>query len=256
MFVIINGIIMLVIILKINDIYLNYIDYGNKSENTILFLHGWGQNIEMMKALGDKLKQNNRIVIVDLPGFGQSEEPKFPWQVEDYVDCIRQLIIKLKIKKLNIVGHSFGGKIGLLYASMYEVNKLVCLASPFCKEIKKESLKIKILKTAKKIPLLNKLENFAKKHIGSTDYKNASETMRKILVNTVNKDITSEMKKINASTILIWGTLDKEVNINRAYELEKMIKDCGLIVYENCTHYAYLERFNQTVSILENFIGG
>ncbi len=256
MFVSIRGIIKTVIILQIKDINLNYIDYGNKDKPTILYLHGWGQNIEMMKMLGDRFEKTNRIIIVDLPGFGQSEEPKLAWQVKDYVECIKELVDKLKIKKPTIVGHSFGGKIGLLYASKYEVNKLICLASPFCKEIQKATFKIKLLKTAKKIPLLNKLESYAKKHIGSTDYRNASEVMRQILVNTVNDDISEEVVKIKAPTILIWGTQDKEVNITRAYELEKKIKDCGLIVYEGCTHYAYLERLEQTISILKNFIGG
>ena len=37
------------------------------------------------------------------------------------------------------------------------------------------SLKVKILKFMKKVPVVNKLEGFAKKHIGSRDYKNASD---------------------------------------------------------------------------------
>ena len=49
---------------------------------------------------------------------------------------------------------------------------------------------------------VNKLEGFAKKHIGSTDYRNASEMMRKILVNTVNLDITEEVKKIKCPTFV------------------------------------------------------
>ena len=49
------------------------------------------------------------------------------------------------------------------------------------KEIKKLSFKTKMLKSLKKVPVLNKLEGFAKKHIGSRDYKEASDFMRKIL---------------------------------------------------------------------------
>ena len=117
-------------------------------------------------------------------------------------------------------------------------------------------LKLKILKGLKKVPGINKLEGFAKKHIGSTDYKNASETMRKIMVEHVNTDITEEVKKINCSALLVWGTLDDAVPIERAYELEKLIPDAGVVVYENCTHYAYLERLNQTVNVMWNFLVG
>jgi len=238
----------------INDCNINYIDYGNAKGKAIVLLHGWGQNIEMMKSVGDQFQKTHRIVIPDLPGFGKSEEPKYPWELEEYVKTIEEFLTKLKVSNPIIIGHSFGGKIGLLYASRNKVNKLICLASPFNQKIKKETLKVKILKTAKKIPGINKLESFAKKHIGSTDYKNASEMMRKILVNHVNLDITEDVKKISCPTLLIWGTMDMAVSIDDAYELEKLIDNCGLVTYDGCSHYAYLERFGQTISVLNSFL--
>ena len=206
--------------------------------------------------LADPLSKENNIVIVDLPGFGESTEPTYDWMVDDYVESIKSLLESLKIKKPILVGHSFGGKISLLYSSKYEVEKLVVLGSPYKKEIEKLSLKTKMLKAAKKVPVLNKLEGFAKKHIGSTDYRNASEIMRKILVNTVNYDISSNLSKIKCPTLIIWGTNDEAVPIEDAYELEKIIKDAAVIEYEGCSHYAYLERLNQTVNVLRSFIGG
>lgn len=241
---------------KVNNVNINYINYGSKEGKNIVFLHGWGQNIQMMKMLADPLSKENNIVIVDLPGFGESTEPTYDWMVDDYVEAIKSLLESLKIKKPILVGHSFGGKISLLYSSKYEVEKLVVLGSPYKKEIEKLSLKTKMLKAAKKVPVLNKLEGFAKKHIGSTDYRNASEIMRKILVNTVNYDISSNLSKIKCPTLIIWGTNDEAVPIEDAYELEKIIKDAAVIEYEGCSHYAYLERLNQTVNVLRSFIGG
>lgn len=242
--------------MKINDVTINYIDYGNTKSQPVVLLHGWGQNIAMMKGLGDALQDENRIIIVDLPGYGESSEPTYEWTVQDYVECIHTLLENLKVETPILIGHSFGGKIALLYSSIYPVKKLVCLASPYKKQVKELSFKQKMLKAAKKVPGLNKLEGFAKKHIGSTDYRNASEMMRKILVNTVNLDITEEVKKIKCPTLLIWGTLDQAVPIEDAYELEKLIKGSGLVVYDGCTHYAYLERFEQTVRVLYSFLGG
>jgi len=239
----------------IKDVKVNYTFYGEGTD-TIVLLHGWGQNIEMMKPIGDNLRTEFKILILDLPGFGKSEEPKTDWLLNDYVEVIHELIEAEKIESPILVGHSFGGKLSILYASKYNVKKLVLLASPFKKEIKKDSLKTKMLKTAKKVPILNKLEGFAKKRIGSTDYRNASEIMRKILVNHVNQDISDDAKKITCPTLMIWGTEDQAVPIERAYELEKLIKDSGVVVYEGCTHYAYIERLGQTLSVLRSFLGG
>lgn len=242
--------------MKIKDTNVNYINYGNNNGDTIVLLHGWGQNIEMMKPIGDKLSKDYNILILDLPGYGLSSEPTFAWTVYDYVEMLHILLENLKIKNPTLIGHSFGGKISLLYASMYAVKKLVLFGSPFKKEIKKESLKLKVLKTLKKVPVINKLEGFAKKHIGSEDYKNASPIMREILVGTVNLDIENEVSKIKAPTLIIWGDLDEAVPLERAYELEKLISDSAVIVYEGCTHYAYLERLGQTINILKSFLGG
>lgn len=238
----------------IKDTNINYIRYGNPKGKTIVLLHGWGQNIEMMKPIGDAFIETNDIIIFDLPGHGKSSEPPFDWQVIDFVNCINECLKELKVENPILIGHSFGGKISLLYASMYKTEKLILFGSPFKKEIQKLSIKTKILKELKKVPGINKFEEFAKKHIGSTDYKNASPIMRKILVNTVNLDITEEVKKIKCPTIIIWGTLDEAVPLEDAYILESLITDSAVIEYENCTHYAYLERLGQTINIINNFI--
>lgn len=239
----------------INNVDINYVDYG-EGKNTIVLLHGWGQNIQMMKPIGDRLQKHNRIIIVDLPGFGGSKEPDIVWTMYDYADSIHELLKELKVTNPIMIGHSFGGKISLIYASKYKTDKLVLFGSPFKKEIQKLSFKTKMLKTLKKIPVLKNLEGFVKRHMGSRDYRQASEFMRKILVAHVNLDITEEVKNIKCPTLIIWGTMDQEVPIERAYELEKLISDSAVIPYEGCSHYAYLERLGQTVSILKNFIGG
>lgn len=237
----------------IKDVDINYIEYGEGDD--IVLLHGWGQNIEMMKPVGDRLK-NHHIIIIDLPGYGNSSEPKYVWTVYDYVECIKELLDSLNVKNPILIGHSFGGKISLEYASKYKVKKLILFGSPYRKGIDKMPLKTKLLKFAKKIPVVNRLEGFAKKHIGSTDYKKASDMMRKILVETVNLDITEDVKKIKCPTLIFWGTLDEAVPISDAYDLEKLINDAGLVVYDGCTHYAYLERLGQTVNAIKVFLEG
>lgn len=230
---------------------INYIRYGNNKNRTIVMLHGWGQNIEMMKFIGDKLDED--VLIIDLPGFGKSKEPDTVLSIYDYANLVHDLISNLEIKNIILIGHSFGGKIALAYASKYKVEKLVLLASPFKSKENKINIRTKVLKKLKNVPGLNKLEEFAKKHIGSTDYKNASGIMREILVKHVNLDITEDVKKITCPTLIIWGDNDECVPVSDGKLLEKLIKDSGLIVFEGCTHYAYLERLDQLIRILNEF---
>ena len=135
-----------------------------------------------------------------------------------------------------------------------KVEKVVLLAAPFKRSTKKNSFKVKLLKFMKKVPVIKELEHYMKSKIGSTDYRNASSVMRSVLVNTVNEDLTEYLKQIEVPTILIWGDLDTAVPVEDARYAETIMKDAGLIVYEGCTHYAYLERINQTINILNSFL--
>ena len=237
----------------IKDMNINYIQYGKGKKNIVL-LHGWGQNIEMMNPIGKKLENDAVITIIDLPGHGESDEPKVALTIEDYCEVVRELLEKLKIDNPILVGHSFGGRIAIVYAAKYDVEKLILLGAPCIRKEQKISFKVKLLKGLKKVPGLNKLEGFAKKHIGSRDYRNASEVMRKILVNTVNQDLSEYAKAIPCPTLLIWGDRDTEAPRSEAEELEKIMQDAGLIVYEGGTHYAYLEFIGPLTNVIRTFI--
>ena len=150
---------------KYNGININYKDYGNKNKTPIVYLHGWGQNIKMMEPIANPFQESNRLIIIDLPGFGSSEDPDFAWTLENYADMIHSLLDSLNIENPNLIGHSFGGKISLIYASKYKVNRMILLASPFKVKVKKLSWKVRLLKKMKKIPVLGKIADKIKSHI-------------------------------------------------------------------------------------------
>ena len=235
---------------KIKNIKINYKQYGKGDD--IVLLHGWGQNIEMMQPLGDEFADNYRVTIIDLPGFGISEEPDSAYTIFDYTEIVHELLDDLKIKKPILMGHSFGGRISIVYASKYDVKKLVLFGSP-CVRHEHKSLKEGFYKFMKKIKIFNPFIDFAKKHTGSPDYRNASPLMREILVKTVNQDLSSYAKEIKCPALLIWGEDDKAVPVSEAEELDSLLKDSALIVLPG-THYCYLENLNQVVNILTNFI--
>lgn len=237
--------------ITVKDTEVNYIQYGKGKD--IILLHGWGQNIEMMKPLGDKLEDKYRLTIIDFPGFGDSPEPKEVFKVEDYCEVVEDLVKVLKIKNPTLIGHSFGGRVSIMFASRNEVDKLILFGSP-CFHKEEKSLKLQTLRTLKKVPGINKLEGFAKKHIGSRDYKNASEMMRKILVEVINEDLEKYARKIKCPTLLMWGDNDLEVPVDDARKMEKIIDDAALIVFPNSSHYAYLENLNQVVKIIKEFV--
>ena len=236
--------------INVKNLSINYIQYGEG--NDIVLLHGWGQNIEMMRPIGDNFQDRFRITILDFPGFGESEEPKEAWKIEDYELMLEEFLKKVNVKKPIVIGHSFGGRVAIRYSARNPISKLVLFGSP-CIRIQEElSLGVKILKKLKTLPGLNDLGEYMKKFIGSRDYKAASPIMRQTLVNVVNEDLSKFAREIEEPTLLIWGTNDTEAPLNEAKELEKIMLDAALITLPG-THYAYLENLPRVVTILDNF---
>jgi len=239
--------------IKVQDLNVNYIQYGNPKGKDILLLHGWGQNIEMMKILGDNFSDRFRITILDFPGFGESEEPHETWTIEKYSVMLEEFVKKLKIKKPIVMGHSFGGRVGIHYSSRNSIEKLVLFGSP-CIRIQKElPLKVRMLKKMKQMPGMGKIGEYMKNFIGSRDYKAASPIMRQTLVEVVNEDLSKFAREIEEPTLLIWGDSDDEAPVEEARELEKIMIDAALIILPG-THYAYIENLGRVVAILNNFI--
>lgn len=237
--------------INIKDIDVNYIQYGNGRD--ILLLHGWGQNIEMMKFLGDQLCSNHRITILDFPGFGESSTLKEAWSIHDYSLLLEQFVKKVGIKKPVIIGHSFGGRVAIHYSANNPIDKLVLFGAPCIRTKERLSVSVRILKKLKQLPGMNNIGEKMKKYIGSRDYKAASPIMRQTLVNVVNEDLSCYARKIEEPTLLIWGANDTEAPVDDARELEKIMIDAALIILPG-THYAYIENLGQVVNIINNFV--
>lgn len=239
---------------KIKNININYLDYGNKNGDALVLLHGWGQNLEMMLPFAKPFSQSYHIIIIDLPGFGRSEIPNLVLSIEDYADIIKELLDSLNIKTPILIGHSFGGQIALFYSSKYGVKKLILLASPFRPRKVKKTFKSRLFHIIKKTPILKNHLEYFKSRFGSTDYRNAKGVMRDILVKKVNLDMTNELEKVLCPTLIVWGTNDTAVPVDDASFLKEHIINSELIIYENASHYAYLERLEDLVKSLKEFL--
>ena len=237
--------------IKIKDIEVNYIQYGSGKD--ILLLHGWGQNIEMMRPIGDNLSSNYRITILDFPGHGESDEPTEAWDIKEYSLMLEEFVKILNIKKPVVIGHSFGGRVAIRYVSNNSIDKLILFGSPCIRTQKELPIHVKMLKKIKTLPGMNSIGEKMKRYIGSRDYRSASPIMRQILVNVVNEDLSIYARQIEEPTLLIWGESDTEAPIQDARDLEKIMVDAALIVLPG-THYAYLENLGQVINIINNFV--
>lgn len=89
---------------------------------------------------------------------------------------------------------------------------------------------------------------------GSSDYANSTPTMKAVLSKVVNEDLCHLMPKIEAPTLLIWGKEDTATPLSDAKKMEKLIPDAGLVAFEDCGHYSFLDNRPGFTAVLDNFI--
>lgn len=209
----------------------------------IILVHGWGGTLYSLHALSDLLSQNYTVYILDLPGFGKSDNPPPHWGVEGYAECIRSFLKILKIEKVQYLGHSFGGEIGIYLASTYPrlLTKLVLCNSSFKRE-KKISKLARVIKLLPKnrMTFLNSITPYIKKlyyrllHRDSDlmKFPHLEANFRKI----ITQDLSQETKQITIPTLILWGEDDTMTPVLWAYELEKNIKGSLLKVFPDVKH--------------------
>lgn len=251
----------------IENIKLNYIDndpdqaYG--FDQTVVLLHGWGANIDTMEPIGRLLRDRYRTILVDMPGFGGSEEPSEVLDSFDYARIILKLLDELNVDKASFIGHSFGGKISAIIAakSPSRVDRLVLIDASGLKPKRNVVYYIQVysFKLGKKLleilPISNKKERIEayKNKSGSDDYQNASGIMRQIMVKVVNENIKDLLGNIKADTLLIWGDKDEATPLYMGKTYESEIKSSGLVVLEGAGHYSYLDDYPTFSAVINSF---
>lgn len=229
----------------INDIKLNYEVSGVGPP--LILLHGWGGNLHTFDNLTRQINEDFTVYQIDLPGFGESVLED-SYTIEDCADLINEFCNKLNIIEPVVLGHSFGGRVAIVYASKYEIKKLILVATPGIKEKfnLKKYIKIKLYKLSKKLHFNIRM--------GSTDYKNSNDILRKTLVMAVNNDLSLFVNKISCPTLLIYGKKDKTVPLYIGQKIHKMINGSGLVVVKKCGHFPYIEKFRFFFITIKSFL--
>jgi len=243
------------VIVKVDDLNI-YLEKSGEKGRPVILLHGWGQNTEMMAFIARFLKTHFVVYNFDLPGFGQSDDPKTPWGIIDYTDFLYHFCEKYKIKNPIIIAHSFGCRIALRFAYKYKADKLILTGAAGIKDKHKLIWYIKTYSYKLAKQLFPEGAKYFSEKVGSEDYKNTSGVMRQTFVKVVNEDLKPILKDIRNETLLIFGSKDEATPLSKGKEMEKLMRNATLIVFEDDNHYAYINQAIRFNAVLDAFLKG
>ena len=116
---------------SVENVRLHVRDSGAKSAPSVIMLHGFGSSLHTWEPWAEALKNEYRVIRLDLPGSGLSEpDPTGRYDDQRTMDLILALMDRLAVARAAFVGNSIGGRIAWNFAAHHpeRVTRLVLIS--------------------------------------------------------------------------------------------------------------------------------
>ena len=233
------------------------------NKDTIVFLHGSGLS-HIVWSLAEQFfsSKNYNVLSIDLPGHGNSDGPCLD-SIEKIADWMEKVFDKLKLENLILVGHSQGCLEILEYSSRYKerLKKLVFVGGSNKMPVHPDLIKLAQSGHSDAVKLMMKWGyEGSKKFIGGNPVEKIIQSPRDISeilavdLNACNNysNGSEAAKVIDLPSMLIFGELDKMVNLEAGKKFSNLIKNSTTHVIKGCGHMIMIEKaFEMREKILE-----
>jgi pimeloyl-ACP methyl ester carboxylesterase len=118
--------------MEVEGVRLHWTEMGTSADlPPVVLLHGLNNSGRSWSQVSPFLATDRRVLMVDLPGHGQSARPDVSYQLDWYAHVVARWIELLKLPKVDVVGHSFGGGIAqmLLLEIPDQIRRIVLIAA-------------------------------------------------------------------------------------------------------------------------------
>jgi pimeloyl-ACP methyl ester carboxylesterase len=244
------------------DIFVEDIGAGTP----FVLVHGFLGSSDMWGPQIDFFKNDFRVIVPALPGFGKSKQVSSCDSIGGMAKAILNSLEKKEIKKFNLLGHSMGGMIVQEIAKLAgdKILKLICYGTGPRGNIpgrfetidqSREKLKTNGLEaTAHRIAKTWFIKEEKSKYFYLCHEAGKQTTMEATdngLIAMKNWSGVENLKNIKNKTLIIWGDQDRAYNFNQVENLNNNIPNSDLVIIKGCSHNVHLEKpdeFNKTVS--------
>ena len=255
---------------------MRYVDIGRGDGPPVVFVHGLGGNWQNWLENLPAVAQHRRAIAMDLPGFGESEMPADKITISSYGRWVDELLERLELDRVAVVGNSMGGFIGAEIAISYavRVDRLVLTAAAGITSTTLHRRPLlagaRIAAGAAAFAASRSREVVARPRLRhlvfGTVFRHPTRMPPDILIECVkgsgsrgflpaldaltSYDFTDRLPEVRCPTLLVWGDKDMLVPLRDADEYARHIPHARMVVFEDVGHVPMIERpraFNEVV---------
>lgn len=256
---------------KIDGHEIVYLDGG--SGEPLLLLHGFGANKDNWIQIAPLLSPHYRLIIPDLPGFGDSTRDfDRRYSADDQIARLLAFVTALDLGAVHIGGNSMGGYLaGLLAARHPEAVKSLWLLAPAGVEAADPSEYFLALERGENPLLVNDAADFARlvnlcftkaPYVPKPFQRCLCE--RNIAERVFNEKVFGEMftdpvslenamADCTVKTQVLWGDNDRILHPSGAGVLDKLLTNIDTHVMKRMGHCPMLERPAETAELFLKF---
>jgi len=105
-----------------------YYNIGDRrSKTALVFIHGWNCSADFWKDSLDAFPKY-RVIAIDLPGHGQSDQPKIDYTMAYFAKSIEAVMKEVKVDRVVLVGHSMGTPVARQFYRIFPEQTLALVA--------------------------------------------------------------------------------------------------------------------------------
>lgn len=238
--------------------------FGN-GNRIIVFLHGWGGSIESFSSLAAKVakKFNLQCVVVDLPGFGESDMPPIEgWAIANYEQWFSEFLEKKKIINPLFYGHSFGCRIILDYVLKHPDyrEKIILTGAAGIKwppSIRENTSKYLSKKLSFLKPLIPQkiYKILLRKVFKAHDWADLSENLKATFKKTIQEpDLSHRLPEIQSKVLLLWGRHDSYTPLKSGLVFHEKLPHSTLKIFDTGRHGIHYTHEEYILKELETFL--
>lgn len=263
---------------------LSYLDRGEGS--VVLFIHGMLGSQHHWSQLLDRIDDTQRVIVPDLFGHGASAKPMGDYSLSSHAATLRDLLDRLEIKTVTLVGHSLGGGIAMQFFYLFpeRVERLVLVASGGLGREVTPLLRSATLPGADRVlgvvasawmtTRLQGVGNAAAKvgwkpgadidamwrgftSLSDRESRRAFLATTKAVVDLGGQTVSAHGRLIDVDpppTLVVWGSKDRVIPVWHALKAQESVPQIRVELFEGAGHFPHLDDPDRFADLLREFI--
>ncbi|MFX0084493.1 MAG: alpha/beta fold hydrolase [Candidatus Hodarchaeota archaeon] len=264
--------------IKLSKGYVHYEIKGHKEGEVVVLVHGfsspllvWDNNFEILA------EERFRVLRYDLYGRGYTDRPMVRYDLDLFDQQLYELLEKLELSNINIVGLSMGGGITVVFANRHpDLVKRITLIDPIGLPTEKDTFPSFL-----KIPVLNRflvkfighkrilngqrddfieydrIEEYLTEFSKQMMYKGFLRSIRSTLVNVPFTGLKDYYKRLGDKKLpiqLFWGEKDPVIPYSTSREVCALIPSIKFHTIKDCGHMPQYTQPDKVNSLLIDFL--